>query len=549
MSQSLSQVKTEARQPADNDTKGTILALSAIIMSMLLAALDQTIVNPAMPRIVEELQGFSLFAWVSTAYLLTSTATIPIAGKLGDIFGRKPLLIIAVVLFLLGSLLSGAAPTMVWLVIFRALQGIGAGALQANVFTSIAELFPDPARRARWQGLMAAVFGLASVVGPALGGFITDNLAWRWVFYVNVPVGALAIIALIVYLPYNKGGGERKIDWWGAATITGAVVSLLLALTWGGQKEPKGYAWDSPQIIGLLATFVVLTGIFIWIESRVAEPILPLHLFASPAVRSITIMSFGLGFVMLGALYFIPMFVQVVQGQSAASSGAITTPLALAMVITNIVTGQFIARVGRLKIPMVAGAIVATLGVGLLALLNTASQPWEVTLFMIVIGIGLGFIMPTTTIAVQESIQRRDLGAGISSVQFFRSIGSTIGVAIIGTVVTNNYISNINATPGVSSFPTKVVEIIQEPQNLLNQQIAASLPPEITGAIRQALAGAIHTGFLISIAATALIVVMTLFVPSIRIKTARRAKGEQATEQAASGAANVGIVAPSPDQP
>lgn len=529
MSQKLDNISSgeiKKKQPSEN--KSIILALSAIIMCMLLIALDQTIVNPAMPHIVEELQGFSLFAWVSTAYLLTSTAMIPIAGKLGDIFGRKPLLLIAVVFFLLGSFLSGAAPTMLWLVIFRGLQGIGAGALQANAFTSIAELFPDPARRARWQGIIAAVFGLSSVVGPTLGGFITDNLAWRWIFYVNVPVGALAILFLILFLPYNRGGRERKIDWWGAATVTGAVSSLLLALTFGGQTEPRGYPWISPQIIGLLAIFVVLTALFIWIESRAAEPIIPLHLFKSPTVRAVTAVSFSLGVVMLGALYFIPLFVQVVLGQSASSSGAITTPLALAMVATNIFTGQLISRIGLLKPPMVAGAIVTTLGVGLLTFIDTSSQSWQIVLIMIVIGIGIGLVMPVTTIAVQESVARRDLGAGISSVQFFRSIGSTIGVAIIGTVVTNSYVSNINAAPGIKSLPAQLLGAVQEPQNLLNAKVAASLPAGIIGTVREALSSAVHGGFFIALGVSVVALLVSFIIPSIRIKTRIKNKTEQA---------------------
>lgn len=526
MSQSLSTGEVKSKQPSEQ--KSIILALSAIIMSMLLIALDQTIVNPAMPHIVEELQGFSLFAWVSTAYLLTSTAMIPIAGKLGDIFGRKPLLLIAVVFFLLGSFLSGAAPSMIWLVIFRGLQGIGAGMLQANAFTSVAELFPDPARRARWQGVIMAVFGLSSVVGPTLGGFITDNLAWRWIFYVNVPVGALAILFIFLFLPFSRGGGERKIDWWGAATVTGAVSSLLLALTFGGQSEPRGYPWLSPQIIGLLAVFVVLTGLFIWIESRTAEPIIPLHLFKSPTIRAVTAVSFSLGVVMLGALYFIPLFVQVVLGESASSSGAITTPLALAMVVTNIFTGQLISRIGLLKPPMVTGAIVTTIGVGLLTLLNTSSQSWQIILIMITIGMGLGLIMPITTIAVQESVARRDLGAGISSTQFFRSIGSTIGVAIIGTVVTNSYVSNINAAPGIKSLPAQLVTAVQEPQNLLNAQVAASLPPSIIGTVREALTSAIHGGFFIALGVSVVALFISFFIPAIRIKTIVKKKTEQA---------------------
>jgi EmrB/QacA subfamily drug resistance transporter len=527
MSQNPEEVVSTTTTPTSGK-KSHVLALFAIIMTMLLTALDQTIVNPALPRIVEELQGFSLFAWVSTAYLLTSTAAIPIAGKLGDMFGRKPVLLISVVIFLLGSLLSGAAPSMLWLIIFRGLQGIGGGALQANDFTTIAEIFPDPARRARWQGFIGGVFGLSSVIGPALGGFITDTVAWRWIFYLNLPVGALAIIGLLLYLPYNKGDGSQKIDWWGAATITGSVSALLLALTFGGQPAPKGYPWLSPQISGLLIVAVALAGLFIWIEAKTAQPIMPLHLFKSTTVKAIAAISFSLGVIMLGALYYIPLFVQVVGGQTAASSGAITTPLAITMVITNILAGQFIAKVGTLKPLIIAGALVSVTGVSELTLLNVTSQGWEVTIVMIVIGLGLGLIMPISTIAIQESIDYRDLGAGISSVQFFRSIGSTVGVAIIGSVVTTGYVNNINAASGVSALSVSLLEVVQEPQNLLNKQLAANLPNNIIGAMQQSLSEAVHGGFLIVLAVSLLTFLITLFIPAIRIKTLAKNKTEQA---------------------
>lgn len=513
--------------PEPSENKKLILALSGIILSILLAALDQTVVNPAMPRIVEELQGFSLFAWVTTIYLLTSTATIPIAGKLGDMFGRKWILLGAVFIFLLGSALSGAAPSMLWLVIFRGLQGIGAGALQSNAFAMVAELFPDSAKRARWQGFIAAAFGLSSVIGPTLGGFITDNLSWRWVFYVNLPVGALAVAALFFNLPVGKPSGKKKIDWFGAFTITGAVVSLLLALSWGGQREPKGFAWDSPQIIGLLSAAVLLAGIFIYIESKVAEPIVPLHLFKIPAVRLIVIVSFSVGALMLGATLFISLFVQVVLGQSASSSGAITTPLALGVVFANIMTGQFIGRVGYLKLPLISGSIIGLIGVGLLTTLNASSPLWSVTLYMVVLGLGLGQVMPSMTIVVQESVQRRDLGAGISTVQFFRAIGSTVGVALIGTVVTNAYISNINSVPAAQALPPKLLEIIQEPQNLINKQVAANIPDNIVGAIHTSLADAIHNGYLISLGVCVVALIMAVLMPNIRVKSdLKKKKGE-----------------------
>ncbi|HEX2913559.1 MAG TPA: MDR family MFS transporter [Chloroflexia bacterium] len=517
------------------NNKTLILALLAVVLSMLLSALDQTVVNPAMPRIVADLQGFNLLAWVSTGYLLTSTAAIPIAGKLGDLFGRKLLLITAVVIFLAGSALCGAASNMTLLVLFRAFQGIGAGALQANAFVMIAELFPDPARRAKWQGMIAAVFGLASVIGPALGGFITDNLVWRWVFYVNLPLGLFAVPALIFFLPKTTSGVKRSIDWWGAASIVGAISCLLLALTWGGQKEPNGYPWLSPQILGLFGGTIVLAALFVFIESRAAEPIVPLRLFKNRTVSSVTVISFAIGALMLGALYYIPLYVQVVMNESASSSGAITTPLALAMVVTNIFTGQFIGRVGILKIPMVIGSIVILVGVGLLTQLTVNSELWQVTLYMIVIGIGIGFVMPTMTIAVQESVQRRDLGSGISSVQFFRSIGSTVGVALIGTVVTNSYVSNINATAGIKALPAQLVQVLQEPQNLLVAKVAASIPAQFREAIKVALTDAVHLSFVISVG-IAVVLLLTIFtVPNIRIKVASKKQSSQAGSEAVTG--------------
>lgn len=542
MSQTVNQKKAATTEDIAANNKTLILALLAVILSMLLSALDQTVVNPAMPRIVADLQGFNLLAWVSTAYLLTSTATIPIAGKLGDIFGRKIMLIIAVVIFLAGSMLCGASSSMIWLVLFRGFQGIGSGALQANAFAMIAELFPDSARRARWQGFIAASFGLASVVGPALGGFITDNLVWRWVFYVNLPLGIIAVPALIFFLPRTKSGVQRKIDWWGAASIVGAISALLLALTWGGQTEPNGYPWISPQIIGLLAVAIVLTGLFIFIEGRAAEPIVPLQLFKIGVVRSITIVSFTIGAIMLGALYYIPLYVQVVMHQSASSSGAITTPLAIAMVITNIFTGQFISRVGALKLPMIVGSVVTIVGVGLLTFLDVNSQLWEVTLFMVVIGVGMGFVMPTMTIAVQESVPRKDLGAGISSVQFFRSIGSTVGVALVGTAVTNTYVDKISSVAGFNKLPAALQKVLEGPQNLLIDQVAKSIPAQFAEDIKVALTSAVHSSFVISVIVSVVVLLGVLTVPNMKIKVAPR-KGKITEANATASIADSAIPA------
>lgn len=538
MNQNSNNNKAGLIQPTQrSENKALMLALSGIILSILLAALDQTIVGTAMPRIVEELQGFSLFSWVTTAYLLTSTATIPIAGKLGDMFGRKWLMLIAVVIFLLGSILSGAAPSMLWLVIFRGLQGIGSGALMSNAFALVGDLFPSSAKRAKWQGFIAAAFGMASVFGPSLGGFITDNLNWRWVFYVNMPVGLVALLALIFTLPNKPGAGRRKIDWLGSGAIIGAVVCLLLALTWGGQKEPQGYAWFSPQIMGLFLGAIVLTGLFLMIERRAAEPILPLHLFKIKAIRSVGIISLSIGAVLLGTSLYIPLFVQVVLGQSASGSGAIMTPMSLAVVFANILTGQFIGRIGILKAPFFTGAFFLMAGIGLLLTLSATSPLWEVVIFMIIVGAGMGMIMPTMTIAVQESVERKDLGVGTSTVQFFRSIGSTVGVALVGTSVINSYSSNLNSVSAVKALPAPLQEVLQEPQNLINAGVVAQLPVQIVDTVRVALADAIHSGFLITLIVGLFLVVGVIMMPSILVKSNKRVKGAAVQNPETSGKA------------
>lgn len=519
-------------QPTErSENKALMLALSGIILSILLAALDQTIVGTAMPRIVEELQGFSLFSWVTTSYLLTSTATIPIAGKLGDMFGRKWMMLGAVVIFLLGSILSGAAPSMIWLVIFRGLQGVGGGALMSNAFAVIGDLFPSSAKRAKWQGFIAAAFGMASVFGPSLGGFITDNLNWRWVFYVNMPVGLVALLALFFTLPNKPGVGRRKIDWFGSAAIIGAVVSLLLALTWGGQKEPQGYAWLSPQILGLFLVALVLTGLFLVIERKAAEPILPLHLFKIKAIRSVGLISLSIGAVLLGTSLYIPLFVQVVLGQSASGSGAIMTPLSLSVVFANILTGQFIGRVGILKAPLFTGAVFLMGGIGLLLTLSATSPIWSVVVFMIIVGLGLGMILPTMTIAVQESVERKDLGVGTSTVQFFRSIGSTVGVALVGTSVINSYNSNLNNLSSVKALPTQAQALLQEPQNLINAKVVETLPGDIVRAVQGVLADAIHSGFLLTLIIGLIMVLGIVMIPGIVVKSSRWASNSGAQNQ------------------
>jgi EmrB/QacA subfamily drug resistance transporter len=496
-----------------------ILPLSGIFLTILLAALDGTIVATAMPRIVEELHGFSLYAWVTTIYLLTSTATIPIAGKLGDLFGRKWVLLAFVIIFLVGSALSGAAPSIVWLVVFRGFQGIGGGGLQANAVTAISDLFPDPVRRARWQGIIAAAFGLSSVLGPGLGGLITDNLNWRWVFYVNLPVGLLALVALAFTLPYRAGNGSGRIDWLGATTITGAVMALLLALSWGGQKEPNGYPWLSLSIIGLALAVVILTALFLFIETIVAEPIIPLRLFRLPVIRGMCLIGFALGLVILGTLLYVPLYAQVVLGLSASGSGAVTTSISLSIVIASLIAGYLISWIKALKLPTLGGAVLTVIGVALLLTLDTASPGWQLVLYLIIVGSGLGILFPILTIGPQAAVESRDLGVGTATVQFFQSIGSTVGTGLIGTIVASSYLEQVNQAATRQNFSPNTLALIQEPQNLINPQLAASLPSAAVTLTRQALVTAIHNGFLVTLAVAGLGLLTALIIPNLRLGT------------------------------
>ena len=419
--------------PPELDRKQLFLALAGVLLCILLSAIDQTIVGTALPRIVAELQGFDRYAWVVTAYLLTATCVIPIAGKLSDQYGRKPILIFGVIVFVLGSALCGRAVTMNELIIFRGLQGIGAGALQSGAFASIGDLF-SPQERGRWQGVIAATFGLASVFGPSLGGWITDNPGWRWVFYVNLPVGAVALITLLIGFPTTGSRrGSRRIDWFGVATIVAGVVPLLVALTWAGSTYP----WGSPQVIGSLGFSLLMFVAFALIELRVTDPLLPLDLFRNQIFTAAFIASFFVGPLLLGLGVYLPLFVQGVLGQTATSSGAVITPLTLAVVVTNVIGGQLISRTGRYQRVAIFGLVICAIGVSLL--LGMGANTDNVTLVrnMIIIGLGLGFVLPVYTVAVQNALPYNRLGVVTSSVQFSRSIGSTIGISVLGAIVAN----------------------------------------------------------------------------------------------------------------
>ena len=398
---------------------------------MLLSSLDQTIVSTAMPKIVGELNGLSHLSWVFTAYMLASTITVPIYGKLSDIFGRRKMYLLGIFIFILGSALSGLSHSMLQLILFRALQGIGGGALMVNSIALIGDIFP-PAERGKYQGLLGGVFGLSSIGGPFLGGWITDSFSWRWIFYINLPLGILAVIILAAALPKLMGEQKkRKIDYAGATLITLGLAPLLLALVWGGSQ----YAWGSWQIISSLIVSLVALVFFIMVEKKAAEPILALDLFKNKVFSVSVIATFLSSMGMFGTMMYIPVFAQGVIGVSATNSGAIMMPMMISMIITSIISGQIISRTGKYKSLAIVGMFISFLAMLFLSRISIETTQSILSSGMIILGVGLGLTMPIFNIIVQSAFGKERLGEVTAGTQLFRSIGGTVGAAILGGVM------------------------------------------------------------------------------------------------------------------
>jgi EmrB/QacA subfamily drug resistance transporter len=481
--------------------RATALALAGLMLALFLVALDQTIVGTALPKIIAELDGFERYAWVTTAYLLASTAMIPVIGKLGDIYGRKWFIIAGAFIFLVGSALCSAAWGITELIVFRGIQGLGAGMIFANIFTSVADIFPDPARRAKFQGIFFSVFALSSVVGPTLGGWITDNLDWRWVFFVNLPLGLFSLVALPFVLPQSSHRRWARVDYLGAATITATVVALLLALSWVGE----GDAWYANRVLAGFAVSAVLLAVFVSVELRAEEPIIPLSLFKNRVFLSAALLMFFVGVAMFGIILYTPLFVQGALGKTATGSGTVLTPLVFAMTAVGVVGGQILARVRRVKPFTLFGTTVMAIGVYLLTILDTGSTQATVALFLAVTGLGLGLIMPTATLAVQNTVEKEILGVATSAAQFIRSLGSTVGTAVIGSIVTKGYAEDLAASAPPQA-PENLVSALQNPQALVSDEARDALAGAafpggeqvvdlMIGTARQALASSLHEGF------------------------------------------------------
>jgi EmrB/QacA subfamily drug resistance transporter len=415
----------------------------ALMLGMFLAALDQTIVSTALPTIVGDLGGLNHLSWVVTSYLLASTASAPLYGKLGDMYGRKPVFLAAILIFLAGSMLSGLSQSLEQLVGFRALQGIGAGGLMVGAQAIIADIV-SPRDRGRYIGLIGGVFAVASVAGPLLGGFLVEAISWRWIFYVNLPIGALAVLVVALRLHLHTPAQRHAVDYLGAALLTACVSAFILVTTWGGNE----YAWGSPVIVGLAAAAVVLLAAFVWQERRAAEPVIPLSLFRSPVFRVANALGFVIGLAMFGAIIFIPLFLQLVYGVSPTSSGLRMLPLIGGLLAASILSGRIISRVGRYKAFPIAGTAVTTIGMFLLSRLDADTAPSLASAYMLVLGVGIGLVMQVLVLVVQNDAPARDVGVATSTATFFRSMGGSLGVALFGAIFASRLAHELAALPG-----------------------------------------------------------------------------------------------------
>lgn len=486
------------------------LIIGALMLVMLLAALDQTIVATALPKIATELHGLDKLAWVASAYLLVSAIATPIYGKLGDLYGRKRVFLVAIVVFLTGSALCGLAQDMNQLVAARAFQGAGAGGLMSLVLAIIGDIVP-PRQRGRYVGYFGAVFGVASVAGPILGGILTDALSWRWVFYVNLPLGALAMFAVVTRLQLPAYKLKRKIDYLGAALLAASTSSLLLAAVWGGST----YAWSSPQITGLVIGGLLLAVAFVLWERKAAEPLIPLRLFKNRIFNASVALSFLTGAAMFASILYIPVYQQNVRGYTPTESGLLMLPLVAGMMIASIVSGKLTTKFGRYKIFPIIGTLTLGLGHWLFSHLSLTTSEWLLGVWMFVIGTGLGLFMQIMTLAIQNTVERSELGVATSTATFFRSLGSSFGGALFGALFVNRMTVHLSeAFPGINTDQISI-------HNIQGDVSVHDLPPSVAQPTLEAFVSSFHDMFLMSIPVILLAFVIALLLKEIPLRDTR----------------------------
>jgi EmrB/QacA subfamily drug resistance transporter len=507
--------------------KQKVTIMIAVLSAMFFAAVNMTIVGTSLPKIVAIIGGMEYFNWVFTIYMLTATVTAMLVGKLSDIYGRKIFILIGISLFMIGAFLSGTSETIFQLIIYRGIQGFGGGMIMSTAFTTVGDLF-SPRERGRWQGLFGAAFGLSSLFGPTLGGYIVDNFNWHWIFWIFLPIGFISFGLIWKLYPSHVKKEKESVDYLGSLALTLMIVTLLLGFSWAGNQ----YDWASFEIIGLFSLSLISLGTFIYIESKVKSPVIPLHLFKNKVFVVSNVAGFFLGMGMFGVIMYTPFFVQGVLGRTATISGLVEMVMTLAMVTCSIIAGRMITKTGKYKVIALVGLSIMAIGLFLNAFLATDSSLLRVILQLVIVGIGMGISMPVFQVTVQNAVKHKFLGVATSTMQVFRQIGGTIGVAIMGTVMGNLLRKRLEENKGAGTLPegSKELEQVLNPQTLMDsdqlEQIKMDLPEQMWSVfdqlvfmLREALSYSLSGVFLFSAFVMVLAITFTIFLQEIPLRT------------------------------